>query len=143
MPTPFSPQQAVDAAATEPVQLSLSAGGYIVGIAWADGHHSTYGAWYLRGLCPCAVCQGHGQATAFVADAEKTALADVLEVGHYALNLVWQDGHRTGIYALETLRRLCPCAACRLRQGAEHPFALVPKALQGRDPTADNESEAP
>jgi DUF971 family protein len=29
-------------------------------------------------------------------------------VGNYALQPVWDDGHHTGIYTWEYLRRLCP-----------------------------------
>jgi DUF971 family protein len=44
-------------------------------------------------------------------------LAGVEAVGKYALQLVWMDGHRTGIYTFEYLRRLCECAACREAAG--------------------------
>ncbi|MGH7815189.1 MAG: gamma-butyrobetaine hydroxylase-like domain-containing protein [Candidatus Binataceae bacterium] len=33
------------------------------------------------------------------------------EVGHYAVGVQWIDGHDS-IYALEHLRRGCPCEAC-------------------------------
>jgi DUF971 family protein len=31
-------------------------------------------------------------------------------VGNYALQPVWDDGHSTGIYTWEYLKRLCPVA---------------------------------
>jgi DUF971 family protein len=34
-------------------------------------------------------------------------------VGAYAVQIVWSDGHDTGIYSFETLRQACECAACR------------------------------
>lgn len=33
-------------------------------------------------------------------------------VGRYALQIFWNDGHSSGIYAFSYLRDLCPCAAC-------------------------------
>ena len=33
-------------------------------------------------------------------------------VGNYALHIEWSDGHSTGIYSFDFLRRTCPCPAC-------------------------------
>jgi len=33
-------------------------------------------------------------------------------VGNYGVAIVWSDGHDTGIYTFDALRRLCPCEAC-------------------------------
>jgi DUF971 family protein len=33
-------------------------------------------------------------------------------VGNYALHFDWSDGHTTGIYSFDYLRRICPCPAC-------------------------------
>jgi len=30
-------------------------------------------------------------------------------IGRYAINIQWSDGHNTGIYTFELLRKLCPC----------------------------------
>ena len=35
------------------------------------------------------------------------------KLGRYAIQFEWSDGHHTGIYSFENLRRLCPCPACR------------------------------
>jgi DUF971 family protein len=45
--------------------------------------------------------------------AEQTTLTDLREVGQYAVQPTWQDGHDTGIYSFDLLRRLCPCPECR------------------------------
>ena len=33
-------------------------------------------------------------------------------VGRYAISIQWSDGHNTGIYAFDRLRKLCPCGKC-------------------------------
>ena len=95
----------------------------VVEISWLDGHRSEYGFEYLRWQCPCALCQGEGGAPGaltFAAELapEQTALQDMQPVGNYAMSLIWADGHSTGIYTWESLRRLCPCQECQARFGA-------------------------
>lgn len=81
-------------------------------ILWDDDHLSDYPFRYLRGWCPCAVCQGHGGERHFV-PVENPQLVSLSTVGNYALNPAWSDGHDTGIYTFEYLRRLCQCAECQ------------------------------
>jgi len=86
----------------------------VVRITWDDGHMGEYPETYLRGYCPCALCQGHGAQRRFieVPDAKLTGMAGV---GNYAIELHWQDGHSTGIYTFDYLRSLCPCSACQAK----------------------------
>ncbi len=74
-------------------------------ITWADGVRCTYPNTLLRGYCPCAQCQGHGGTIEFV-PGQNSELRDLETVGHYALKLVWGDGHETGLYTFEYLRAL-------------------------------------
>jgi DUF971 family protein len=74
-------------------------------ILWDDDELSDYPFAYLRGWCPCAVCQGHGGERRFL-HVENSQLVSVERTGNYALNLRWQDGHDTGIYTFEYLRNL-------------------------------------
>lgn len=83
----------------------------VLAIDWRDGHASAYPLDYLRGWCPCAVCQGHGPGTSF-STGGATSLAGLRHVGSYALGLSWQGGHDSGIYTWARLRELCPCEAC-------------------------------
>jgi DUF971 family protein len=39
-------------------------------------------------------------------------------VGAYGLKVQWSDGHATGIYTFERLRRVCPCPRCQGARGA-------------------------
>ena len=79
---------------------------------WDDGHEAKYPWAFLRGHCPCAACQGHFQPSAFHL-VPPTGLVRMDLVGSYALNLIWEDGHDTGIYTFRKLRDLCPCRICK------------------------------
>jgi len=104
MPLISSPMQ-------HPVEVRRLAEENQLKLTWSDGHVSFYPLPYLRGWCPCAVCQGHGGERRYV-PAENTELTNVSVVGRYALGLRWGDGHDTGIYSYDYLRQLCPCGDC-------------------------------
>jgi len=74
-------------------------------ILWDDDQLSDYPFVYLRGWCPCAVCQGHGGERHFI-QVENPQLVSIGMVGNYALNPRWSDGHETGIYTFAYLREL-------------------------------------
>lgn len=100
----------------EHIAVSKSKG---IKIDWRDGHRSEYGLQYLRDHCPCASCtDAHGTGAAKPAaspfELYKPALKlDAAEpVGRYAIRLVWNDGHSSGIYSYEHFRRICPCGEC-------------------------------
>ncbi|RMG51832.1 MAG: DUF971 domain-containing protein [Acidobacteria bacterium] len=85
-------------------------------ITWGDGHVSTYPARYLRQHCPCASCIDEWTGEKRLAPDSVPVDLKMLSVelvGQYALNFTWSDGHGTGIYSFQTLRRLCPCDQCR------------------------------
>ncbi len=84
-------------------------------IRWSDGHTSEYPWPYLRGWCPCAVCQGHGGGHRYVEPPDHCELTGISLVGNYALNLLWADRHATGIYSYRYLRELCGCPVCTAR----------------------------
>ena len=87
-------------------------------IIWSDGHESVYPARALRLKCPCAGCVD--ELTGVVRLITSTIPDDVHPltvelVGRYAITIPWSDGHRTGIYAFDMLRKLCPCCQERGR----------------------------
>jgi len=79
-----------------------------VRIDWNDGHASVYSFEDLRAACPCAECKAYRtdedplRRALFVS----TGLDGAQLVGNYALQLLWDDGHRFGIYTWEFLRSL-------------------------------------
>ncbi len=52
-----------------------------------------------------------------VMDSRATELVDAELVGNYALQLLWKDGHKYGIYRWEYLRQLCPEAGGGAAEG--------------------------
>ncbi|MBU2843951.1 gamma-butyrobetaine hydroxylase-like domain-containing protein [Acidithiobacillus thiooxidans] len=76
-------------------------------IDWADGHTSVLSFEHLRVECPCAECKGHTPDEArVITGKEDVSIVDVLPVGNYAIQIHFSDGHSTGIFTWEYLRRL-------------------------------------
>jgi prepilin-type processing-associated H-X9-DG protein len=120
MPTPLDPRKKPTS-----VKIHVSSGTG-VDILWADGHASHYDFAYLRDECPCATCNDErGKKEAFQSFAPGMAPSPVLpmykpkarakaatQVGNYAIQITFTDGHSTGIYAYDHLRNICPCEEC-------------------------------
>lgn len=87
-------------------------------ITWRDNHESTFTMEQLRLLCPCAGCQGETILLQEVApqprgdDPRQYEIVDIQQVGSYAIQIGWADGHNAGIYTWEHLRMNCPCSQC-------------------------------
>jgi DUF971 family protein len=94
-----------------PTEINHSKNRATLRITWDDGHVGEYEEAYLRGYCPCAMCQGHGAKRRFIPVPE-ARLQEIAPVGNYAIEFRWHDGHSTGIYSYDYLRSLCPCAVC-------------------------------
>ena len=96
-----------------PVEINHVRAEEIVRITWDDGHLGEYTQRYLRGYCPCALCQGHDSATKKFISVPDAKLSEIRSVGNYAIEFRWEDGHSTGIYTFDYLRSLCPCTQCK------------------------------
>ena len=86
-------------------------------IVWRDGHVSEYDVVVLRRECPCAQCvdEWTNERTLDPNSIPETVRPVGLKsVGLYAIQIDWSDGHSTGIYSFETLRKLCFCPKCNL-----------------------------
>ena len=86
-------------------------------ITWASGETCAYPLALLRRECPCAACRHERQqqrdnplrVLPSVGGQLNMVLAERIElVGHYALRIVWADGHAAGIYDYGLLRSLSP-----------------------------------
>ena len=86
-------------------------------VEWTDGHESKHYHKHLREKCPCALYQGEPDLLGNVKILVQSIPDDIRPkeispVGRYAINIVWSDGHRTGIYTFDYLRGLCQCSEC-------------------------------
>ena len=100
--------------AATPVSIKKK-GGERVTIGWADGHETVLPARYLRGRCPCAQCVSETTGRRMVFEEHVNPDVQILAariVGNYALHIEWSDGHSTGIYSFDFIRRICPCPEC-------------------------------
>ena len=82
-------------------------------IKWEDGTESFIPLETLRRGCPCASCQGETDVggNVYKNPERKLApsafqLARLITVGGYAIQPVWADGHATGIYSFDYLKRM-------------------------------------
>ncbi len=81
-------------------------------IQWNDGTESYFRLEFLRRACPCAACGGEPDVLGNVVRPEVSytdksfMLAGFGIIGGYALQPRWGDGHNTGLYAFQYLRRL-------------------------------------
>lgn len=90
-------------------------------IDWNDGHQSFFSPRALRAACPCAGCVDEmtGQRIIKLEQvSESVRPVEIHEVGRYAVQIRWSDGHATGIYAFRYLRSLCECDACHTAAAA-------------------------
>jgi DUF971 family protein len=85
-------------------------------VAWKDGRTTAFDTLTLRKHCPCAGCRTERERSS-----PTTELFPILKkdpglgpphligaklVGSYAIQLIWADGHDTGIYDFRYLRSL-------------------------------------
>ena len=103
--------------AIRPKSVTLNKTNGYLEITWGDDRICQYPLSQLREACPCVECRGGHQFMSKEFDPENIlvlkpkrsyAIESLDLVGNYALQPSWDDGHHTGIYTWEYLRRLCP-----------------------------------
>jgi len=82
-------------------------------IKWEDGGESFIPIETLRRACPCAGCIGERDVMGTLhkgpdqpLSPQSFQLQRLVKVGGYAIQPVWGDGHASGIFSFEYLRRL-------------------------------------
>lgn len=81
-------------------------------LAFDDGEELYLPLDLLRRACPCAACQGEPDALGRVLRPVQQIGVRGFEllksdvIGGYAIQLFWADGHSTGLYTFDYLRRL-------------------------------------
>ncbi len=76
---------------------------------FSDGHVATLGLSELRLRCPCATCRDLRDRGEIPwprpGNPTPLTITDAGFHGAWGLNIIWNDGHSTGIYSFEVLRR--------------------------------------
>ncbi len=81
-------------------------------IQWNDTTESYVDLQFLRRACPCAACGGEPDVLGNISRSNVNYSDKSFEltgfdfVGGYAVQPRWRDGHSTGIYSFQYLRRL-------------------------------------
>lgn len=80
-----------------------------VRLTFADGVTAAFPIVSLRLACPCADCNANrqrGRSVSVLAESkpDELRIANIAMQGAWGLNIDWNDGHSTGIYAFEKLR---------------------------------------
>jgi len=90
-----------------PTQIRLHRKSRTLELAYPDGKAYRLPCEYLRVFSPSAEVQGHGPGQGvLLVGKEKANIKAVEPVGHYAVRLVFEDGHDSGIYSWHYLRHL-------------------------------------
>jgi DUF971 family protein len=97
-----------------PARLQRTESGDLV-IEWSDGRVQEIPLRDLRKACPCARCRAEElqppKASELLpvlkpSQARPLAIERMTPVGNYAYSIEFSDGHQTGIYSFEYLRRI-------------------------------------
>lgn len=114
-----------------PTEIRLRDAGRLLVVAFDDGPSFELAAEYLRVESPSAEVQGHGPGQRKTeAGKRDVAITDIVPTGNYAVRLVFDDGHSTGIYGFNYLREL---GLDHDRKWAAYLDALASRGLS-RDP---------
>jgi len=91
---------------------NVQAIGSELALRWSDGVESFISLEVLRRACPCAACGGEPDVLGRVNTPQVTHTSASYRlrgwqlIGGYALQPDWEDGHGTGLYSFNYLRRI-------------------------------------
>lgn len=110
-----------------PSELRLSDQGRLLHVAFDDGAAFDLSAEMLRVMSPSAEVQGHSAAERkLVSGKRNVAIIEIVPTGNYAVRLVFDDMHQTGIYSWTYLYEL---GANADRKWADYTAELQAKGL--------------
>lgn len=90
-----------------PTEIKLKKSENTLHVSYDDGRAFTLPARYLRAESPSAEVQGHGGAKPPQAPVNPAVrITGVEPVGNYAVRILFDDGHQTGLYSWDKLREL-------------------------------------
>ncbi len=90
-----------------PVELRYSRDDRALNVTFESGEKYKLPAEYLRVESPSAEVQGHGASTKVTVAGKKSVAIDRMEpIGRYAVRIVFDDGHDSGLYSWDLLYKL-------------------------------------
>ncbi|SFZ76966.1 gamma-butyrobetaine hydroxylase-like domain-containing protein [Chitinimonas taiwanensis] len=89
-----------------PTALTLHSASRMLEVHFDDGAQFTLTCEYLRVFSPSAEVRGHGGPMQTVPGKRLVNIVAIEPVGHYAVKLVFSDGHDSGLYGWDTLYEL-------------------------------------
>lgn len=90
-----------------PTEIKLRKASRLLVVSFEDDTTFEYTFEYLRVHSPSAEVKGHGPGQETLqTDKENVAITAIEPIGHYAVRLVFDDGHNTGLYSWTYLREL-------------------------------------
>ena len=90
-----------------PQQIKLHKKSRLLELRYADGSHYQLSCEFLRVFSPSAEVRGHGRGQEGLQTGKlNVEIRDIIAVGNYAIQLVFDDGHDSGIYSWRYLREL-------------------------------------
>lgn len=94
----------MDKASPQPVSINLHQKSMMLEIHFADERRFELSCELLRVYSPSAEVRGHGPGQAVLQTGkEHVGISKIEPVGHYAVKLIFDDGHNSGIYAWDYL----------------------------------------
>jgi DUF971 family protein len=95
------------AEAPVPTAIKLHRNSRTLEVRYPDGSAYTLACEYLRVFSPSAEVWGHGaKEPALIGGKREVNVARIEPVGQYAVRLVFDDGHDTGLYSWDVLQKL-------------------------------------
>ncbi len=97
----------MDKESPQPVSIKLHQKSRILEISFSDGQNFELSCELLRVYSPSAEVRGHGPGQSVLQTGKENVSIDKVEpVGHYAVKLIFDDGHNTGLYSWAYLYNL-------------------------------------
>jgi DUF971 family protein len=120
-----------------PTSIKLRTRSRVLDVTFDDGGHFELPFEYLRVYSPSAEVRGHGQGQETLQlGKHEVRVTSVEPVGHYALKLVFDDGHDTGLYTWAYLKELGETRAIKWQQYLDRINDLgIPYPTLGVKPT--------
>ncbi len=90
-----------------PSEIKLLQKNRTLEITFDNGEHFSLPCEYLRVFSPSAEVRGHGIGEGVLVTGKKNVnIIGIDPVGNYAVKLIFDDGHQTGLYSWKTLYEL-------------------------------------